>query len=237
MSVNILEKFKNKINNIEKQNEEILWSKIWDDTKRDIGWLQDLPGISPGRWAVGYNYIYVMTRVLDILQPDSVLDIGLGISSTLVSCYFNYRKMGRHIIIEHDKEWADFYLKKHILSESSRIHYLECVEIMHKKKKCFVYKDFEKLLASQKFSVVSVDAPWGSERYSRRDIIKCMPGILENNFVIIMDDTNRQGERDTIIEIEDILSDNGIEFSTGTYYGVTDCTVICSKNYQFLCTM
>ena len=44
---------------IKRQNLELIWARVWDDTKVDIEWLKELPGISPGRWAVGYNYIYI----------------------------------------------------------------------------------------------------------------------------------------------------------------------------------
>ena len=109
------------LKNLEKQNHELLWAKIWDDTRRDIVWLNDLPGISPGRWAVGYNYIYVMTRILNTIKPESVLDVGLGISSSLIGAYFSYQNIGSHLIIEQDAEWVDFYKKDHKLSPFSTI--------------------------------------------------------------------------------------------------------------------
>ena len=60
---------------LSKQNQEILWANIWRDTIQDIKWLQNVPGLSPGRWAVGYNYLYVMTRILNETNPQKILPI------------------------------------------------------------------------------------------------------------------------------------------------------------------
>lgn len=50
-----------------------------------------------------------------------------------------------------------------------------------------------------KFDVISIDAPIGTDlEYSRRDVLELLPDILEKDFVILMDDANRQGERNTI---------------------------------------
>lgn len=89
-----LESLQNQINSIRGDVDDMTYARVWSDTCRDIGWIQDLPGISPGRWAVGYNYIYVMTRILNEFQPHRVLELGLGISTTLISTYF------RHLIAD-----------------------------------------------------------------------------------------------------------------------------------------
>ena len=219
--------------------EEILWAQIWKDTKTDIKWLQDLPGISPGRWAVGYNYLYVMTRVLNEMEPHSVLDLGLGISSTLISTYFDYYKFqdAMHTVIERDESWIRFYMKKHSLSPVSEIVHCEYEDASMHGKTYLSYKDFQQKLAGKKYSVISIDAPEGSPRYSRRDIVPLLPNILEKSFVIIMDDANRKGEKDTIDEIKKSLCRNGIETFVGYYSGYTDCCIIASVDNKYFCTM
>ena len=225
--------------NLEKTTQELLWAKVWEDTKRGITWLDDLSSISPGRWAVGYNYIYVMTRVLEEIKPNSVLDLGLGISSTLISCYFNHRDNGIHTIIEQDREWSQFYTNNHMLSKFSKIYNLDCIKKEYKGSIINTYCGFDELLRNmgKKYTVISIDAPWGSDRYSRRDIVPLIPNILEDEFVIVIDDTNRIGEKDTVEEIQDTLTRQNIGFAIGNYSGECDCTVICSQKYSFLCSL
>lgn len=224
---------------IEKQNDELIWAKTWEDTCRGIDWLENMPSVSPGRWAVGYNYLYVMTRILNDIEPHRVLDLGLGISSTLISRYFSYRDYadGLHTIVEHDEEWVKFYTYKNKLSPVSDINIQKLVEKQYKGHPIFAYENLAKVVSEKKYTVISIDAPFGSEEYSRRDIIEFLPTILDESFVLIIDDSNRKGEWNTITEIEEILKINGIGYHKSIYPGMTDCCVIASLDNKFLCSL
>lgn len=121
----------------------MLWARIWDDTKKGIDWIEDMPGVSPGRWAVGYNYLYVMTRILDEIKPNRVLDLGLGISSTLISNYFKHQEFteAKHLVVEQSKEWADFYIQKNRISPFTEVFITECVSKEHQEISYNAYKN------------------------------------------------------------------------------------------------
>ncbi len=230
-----------RIDSIKRQNQELIWAQVWKDTIRGIDWLQDLPSVSPGRWAVGYNYLYIMTRILNELKPQSVLDIGLGISSTLISQYFMkvHPANGRHTIIEHDQLWVDFYKKNHKLSTCSEIIVEPCITKYYQGHPYNAYKDLKERLDIRKYSVISIDGPIGrdSPEYSRRDILELLPEILEDNFVIVMDDAERIGEKRTIDDIQKVLDSHGIASCVGEYGGLkTDC-VVASESNKFLCSL
>lgn len=94
-------------------------------------------------------------------------------------------------------------------------------------------------MGSQKYSVISIDGPigWGSREYSRRDILELLPDILEDNFVIVMDDAERIGEKRTIDDIQTVLKSHGIVSCVGEYVGLkTDC-VIASESNKFMCSL
>lgn len=227
---------------IRNQNEELLWAQVWDDTKNGLDWIKGLPAISPGRSAVGYNYLYVMTRILEEKRPHSVLDIGLGVSSALISTYFDSMGFqdGNHTIIEHNVDWGEYYVNNKRLPLASKIVYLECVEKVLNGCTYNAYKDFDKTLNGQKFSVISVDAPIAAGkayRYARRDIVEVLPDILEEDFVIVIDDAQRKGETATVREIQELLKANKIDVCTGYYAGISTCCVITSANNRFLCSL
>ena len=225
---------------IRRENQELLWARIWDDTKHNLDWIEKMPGISPGRMAVGYNYLYVMTRILNDLKPKHVLDMGLGISSTLISYYMDYynKNDSYHTVIEHNRDWIDFYTKNNRVSGKTEIIVRRCIQENYKG--C-IYNSYEGLkdsIIGKKYSVISIDGPLGSnDEYSRRDILKIIPDVLEDSFVIILDDVNRKGELNTVREIEEILQDNNIPYFEGFYYGITDCCVVTSKDNQFICSL
>lgn len=221
------------------QNYELIWAKTWDDTKRGVDWIKDLPGISPGRWAVGYNYLYVMTRILNEKEPKRVLDLGLGISSTLISQYFKGNNItdGIHDVVEQDADWASFYTKKNRISSATTINLSECVSKIFDGVKYNAYKDLDIIVKGKKYDVISIDGPKGTQKYSRRDILDFLPEILNESFVIVMDDSERRGEKETIKDIEKLLEANGINYCEGRYPGVSECTVVASVDNKFLCSM
>lgn len=225
---------------IRNQNYELMSAKKWDDTIRDIEWMQDLPGVSPGRWAVGYNYLYVMTRVLNEKAPKCVLDFGLGISSTLISQYFKFNGIeeGQHDVIEHDKDWCEFYCVKNRISDATIINMVECVEKEYAGVKYQAYNDISGVVANKKYDVISIDGPKGGlEKHSRRDVVEFLPDILNESFVIVIDDSQRRGEKATILEIKNKLKASEIDFYEGVYPGMSECTVIVSVDNKYICTL
>ena len=219
--------------------DDLSYARVWEDTCRDIDWLQDLPGISPGRWAVGYNYIYVMTRILNELRPRSVLELGLGISTTLISNYFRHHQEDRseHITIEQDSGWRDFYVKNHQIPDCTDIR---IVPVVHREKDGQVfeaYEDLHPIIGGKKFSVISIDGPHGATYFARRDLLPYIPVILPEKFVIVMDDAQRPGEQRTIADLLRKLKAANIEFTIGYYKGSKYCAVITSKNLWQFCSL
>ena len=71
-----------------------------------------------------------MVRALNELHPHTILDLGLGISSTLISSYmshFNYED-GVHDIVEENLDWIDFYRNRHKMSLNSEIFHKKVIE-------------------------------------------------------------------------------------------------------------
>lgn len=223
------------------QNNELLWTAVYHDTKQGIPWMVGLPSISPGRWAVGYNYLYVMSRILNDIHPKSILEFGLGVSTSLISAYVKYFEdiAVRHMVIEHDNDWIRFYTNSHEMSKHTKVllHEIEWCDDFQDYAR---YKDLQKSIGSKKFEVISIDAPFGTTRggiSNRADIIEFLPDILERDFAIVYDDANREGEKNTISKICDILQSSGIEYMVKSYEGISDCVVIASKGYKFLCSL
>ena len=91
----------------------------------------------------------------------------------------------------------------------------------------------------EKFDFIVVDAPLGGDmkEYARIDILSILPECLCDNFVILVDDANRSGEKKTLSEIERVLRENNIEYARGNYSGQKDTVLICNKNNSFLTSL
>lgn len=228
--------FKNRdIEIIKSQLRELEWASIYHDSIRDIKPIQNL-SLNIGRWAGNYTFFYLLKRVLFEIKPYSILEIGLGESSKFVSTFIEMENtVNAHDIVEHDQNWIDNFNSKFQLSKFSKIIKCDLTETKIKGFKVIGYSDFINNV-NKNYSLYIVDGPFGSDRFSRRDVLELFKEIeIDHEFVVIFDDTDRIGERDTVFDICDILENKGINYFTNTYHGKKSVTIIATLKYKF-CT-
>ena len=220
-------------NEILLKSKEIEWAHIYHDSIRGREWIEKLP-MNYGRWAGNYSFFYVLNRVLFDYRPKKILELGLGESSKFISTYVeNYLFESYHHIVEHDREWVQSFEQRFNLSEKSKI--INCSMIINEINgfNSNYYAEFEDKVV-EKYDLYIVDGPFGSQRYSRYNIISLVKRFdSDEEFIIMMDDTNRIGERDTLNDIISILNDKEIVFYIGDYSGCKNVTVISTNKYKY----
>lgn len=227
------------IEDTNKTTQELLWRDIFCDTVKGCSWY-DVKSISLGRWAVGYNYLYVLIRILEVLKPNEILELGLGQSSKVLSSYFKNNKCeGFYDIVEQDKEWISFFIQENQLNniENITIHNRNINTISYEGSDVFVYEKFDSVVNNKRYSLISIDGPWGSDGHSRIDLLNYIPQILQDDFVIIIDDYNRDGEKTMVSLMIKAMEINNIPYCKGIYPGLKDVCIIVSTNYGFLTSL
>lgn len=216
---------------------ELYWAQIYNSTTQNSSWLTE-NNFSPGRWAVGYNFLYVMYRILTEKKPSHILELGLGQTTKMIGQYARSNSDVTHIIIEEDKDWITFFEGMFHLPENSRIiqHDYEYT-VFKGKKDVRTFAGFTAGIQDKKFDFIMIDAPKGSASYSRVDILKVIPQCLQDSFIIILDDYERKGEQKTIKEVLKVLDTHNIKYVTGVYSGEKDVIVITSEDNKFLCSL
>lgn len=226
------------INEVKNEQAEVVWANVFHDTIRDRQWLQTLP-LSPGRWAVGYSMLYVIARVLADYKISSVVEFGLGESSKLVdACVYHHLPGCTHVIVEHDQAWIDHFAQRYAFKGNPRLITLDLIEKEIKGNPVKTYKGIQEALVNAADLYV-IDAPFGSPRYSRYEIVtialeRFVPG---SEFIIILDDYNRQGEQDTIADLLEVLKLKQIKVYTGLYTGSKSQMVIATEKYRHAVSM
>lgn len=223
--------------NILLQSKELEWAHVYHDSIRGKQWLLDLP-LNIGRWAGNYSFFYVLNRILSDYKPNKILELGLGESSKFVSTYLeNYLFDSSHTIIEQDENWKNSFETSFKLSSRSKILHCSLQEKEIKGFKTKVYKGLDNKI-NENFDLYIVDGPHGSERYSRYDIVSLVSNLDEKNqFIIIIDDTERQGEKDTVKDIKEILKMKKITYFQGDYIGNKCVSLIVSEKYKYSISM
>ena len=225
-------------NKILRKMSELTWSTIFHDAICNSEWLIE-KDFCPGRWAVGYPYLYVLYRILNESHPSSILDLGLGQTSKMISQYALHFSNTKHIIVESDKNWIDFAKKSFKIKDCSKIVCLDYIMGTYKEQEVRIYKNFENTFSNKKFNLISIDAPYGGDMksYSRIDILKLLPGCLSESFIIMLDDYDRIPEKNTISEMITQLKNSNIEFYTHIYSGEKTCYIITSSDNKWFCSL
>lgn len=169
------------------------------------------------------------------MHPERILEFGLGQSSVMLCKYKEYFPETSLTTIEHDPEWINYFTAIHSeLDLQSQIHQLplEC------KKELFgqrtTYQNLEQVISSKKFNFILIDGPIGSFFHSRIQILDLIPNHLASSFVILFDDAERIGEKQTIHKVRRKLSKANIPFLSGYYEGYKSQQLLCSYDWKFL---
>ncbi|ADL33251.1 hypothetical protein bpr_I0504 [Butyrivibrio proteoclasticus B316] len=228
---------------------ELLWANVYHDSIRGCSWFPEggLP-CWPGRGAVGYQYMYVMFRILNELQPQSILELGMGQSTRLIGQYIKTRDNAKdyiHYCVEHDENWANIFSTQFELDKSrSEVVILPLDKVsftdeQNNIRDTIIYKGFFEHFNSKTFDIISIDGPFGfgDPLFSRIDTIDILPHCLNDNFCIIVDDCQRDGERNTAEAMIAKLQEYGVDCEYTVYAGEKEMYIITSKSWSFLCNM
>lgn len=230
-----LESLDVKANVIIQNQREILMSQKYHDTVADYEWLK-YKSISPGGWAVNYSFCYTLARVLNTMRPHCILECGLGQSSRIVHQYSSFFNVNA-ITCEHDDNWMKFMREEIGGHYPINIKQVEIEYVEYNGYKTLSYKGLNELFNGERFDLVVIDGPFGSPHYSRPQVIDLCKNNLANRFCVIIDDTERVGEKETVEEIKNVFLTNRIEYAMVEYSSDKSHTLLCSKDLEFLTSM
>lgn len=215
------------------------WAFIFNNTISESEWLTK-KSLSLGRWAIGYQCSYVLYRVLNEVRPKHILELGLGQSTKIIGQYSNHYKEVQHTVVESDSQWIEFFTHSYPLEQNTNIlHCNYAMEDFQNHSEIRVFEGFDEAIKDKQFDLIVIDAPFGGDmpELSRIDILKNLPQCLNKSFVIIFDDINRLGERNSFNTITEILETNDIAYAVGSYYGQNTTGVIVSDDLKYIRSM
>lgn len=223
---------------INKHLHEIIWANVYNDSIRGREYLENL-NLNIGRWAGNYAFFYVLNRILHDFNPKTILDVGLGESSRFImTCLDNYLKETQHVVIEHDPKWIELYKERNGVSKNTSIIRLDLIEKKFKGHKTTSYKNFSNKVKGYDFDLIILDGPFGSKRYSRNDILSLVEYLdSSKEFIILFDDTNRKGERETFKILVNELTKKSISFNVEHYKGNKTVSVLATNKYKYVTSL
>ncbi len=222
----------------DKQNriaQESIAAITFSNAIQNSEWLK-YKSFYPGNWAVEYTFLLTLFRIFEHHKFTNLLEFGLGQTSRMVHQYAAFYNVTA-ITIEHDAEWIEFTSKDIHNAYPINVKVLPLEMVDYNGYKTRTYQGIKAAFENQKFDFILVDGPFGSEHYSRSQIIQLAESNLAETFCIIIDDCNRLGEQETVAEVENVLKRNNIKYAINKYYGLCDYVVICSEKLKFLTSL
>lgn len=215
--------------------QESLAAITFSNAIQNSEWLK-YKSFYPGRWAVEYTFLLTLFRIFEHHRFTNLLEFGLEQTSRMVHQYAAFHNVPA-ITVEHDTEWIEFTRKDTHNAYPINVKVLPLEMVDYNGHKTRTYQGIKIAFENQKFDFILADGPFGSEHYSRSQIIQLAKSNLAETFYIIVDDCNRIGEQETVAEVENVLKDNGVKYAINRYYGLSDYVVICSDNLKFLTSL
>ena len=187
----------------------------------------------------------VLAKVLSLCRPTTVLELGSGQTTKILSDYARSSPAVQVLTIEENDDWHSRLSTT--LNPPANHHYcsshLESREITLPNDRGVVstawYSRGESLLSGRRFQLILVDGPSSYRSgefvpHSRSGLIPYLPALLDSSFVILIDDTDSYGHFLTARSMRESIVAHGRAVYAFEVHGVKSQTILCSPDWQFL---
>lgn len=240
----MINKIKLVVKNFLKDHNEILllskeneWANVYHDSIRGRKWIEELP-LNIGRWAGNYTFFYILNRILNDFKPNTIIEFGIGESTKFVMAYLdNLLLESQHLVIEHDSNWKDLFVKNNLVSKNTTF---EVYALEKRKINGFFTNSYSGIndKIKNKFDLYIIDGPFGTKNFSRYDIVYMAEKFEPNDeFIIVMDDYNRPGEKETVLDLISVFKKKDIKIYTEIYKGSKDVFVLVTEKYKYITSL
>jgi len=209
---------------------EVLWAHIFHDTIRGIPTLRDLT-FSPGGVAANYSFLYALVRILRDARPDSLLEFGLGQSSLIAAKMMKGQAYpSTHCIVEDNPAWTD---------EFRRLYSIDAEIITPASTFCNVGRhrievfELPSPVSDKNFDFYMIDGPRATNRFSRYTICTLAQNWEpEKECIILLDDYDRWGERETGQALIQICKKRGMKLTHRVMNGLKDQLLLFTPRFD-----
>ena len=150
-----------------------------------------VPPLYPTGAGANYGLFYLILRIVTENPVARVLDVGAGQSTLLLNALAKKSPIDV-VTLETDSNWADRIGQRvdHKVVHSPLVpRSIHGVDVQG-------YADLSGI--EGKFDLILIDAPIGTKRHSRWAGLELIDSFREQDCIVIFDDAERRGERDTI---------------------------------------
>jgi hypothetical protein len=202
---------------------EAVYQRIFD---RDLDRLGIANEFYPLNSAANYSLMYLVVRLLQTFDFEQVVELGAGQTTFLIDALVKGQVFrGSITTLEHDDTWR-------CLVQERVTHELTMTPLLDKP-----YRggyDLSKVSIPSKIDLLLTDGPPAFDgRYlSRHSALPLLEKLNDSNFVIVVDDAERQGELKLVEQIGHTLKEKRIPYRMGVVAAAKCQIVIATGRYE-----
>jgi len=154
--------------------------------------------------AANYGLLYILFRLAEEFPGLAGLELGAGQSSLLLDALARAGRLASITTLEHDADWA--------ARIGGRIAHDVLVAPLQPARLHGVDTQVYDVALGRRFDLVVVDGPVGAPHHSRWGALAVLDRHLADEFVVVFDDAERPGERQTIERFLTLRQETGHVF-------------------------
>ena len=179
-------------------------------------------------------------KVLQLVKPRTVLELGSGQTTKVLSAYVRASPAASVLTLEQDAAWVE-RLRPEVIHDYRHVPVVPQTFSCRGSNLHLATTWYEEVpeLQERQFDYILVDGPDpatdpAKTDYARSGILKYIPSILNQSFVVVFDDAERYAESMTVNALTDILAACQIPHVRFSIYGIKTQIVFCSPNHAYL---
>ncbi|MEG3164807.1 hypothetical protein U1701_09395 [Sphingomonas sp. PB2P19] len=192
---------------------------------RELALLGEEDRFFPTGGAANYSLLYLILRIGSEFRPASVLDIGAGQSTLLWAMLQRRGLVGAVLTLENDAEWA-----ARIGAQVTHQIMVSPLQPMRVGRRTVLSYDWAAVKTDRRFDVIVCDGPRGTPRQSRSGILAMLDQVPDD-FALILDDSEREGEQDTVALVHDRLQAAKRDYAVGVVRAAKTQAVFAGGRY------
>jgi hypothetical protein len=182
---------------------------------------------SPSGGTASFSLLYIILSILRDHQASRLMELGVGQSTSLLVQYIS-KVGGELVLIDDDQHWLDQVAGQH--ANVNAIHATLVPSVVGDKTIAW----YDCGPPDSRFDFLLIDGPKAHTRgwrYNRFGILNWLPQVLEDEFVMLIDDTNRIGEFQLALSIASKLDQCGIQVGTRDIVGGNSQIILATRKY------
>lgn len=213
---------------------EQLYQTNYLELCRRADWVTSPPLSSPGGGTASYSQLYALLSVLNAdTELDATLELGVGASTQLITQWAAARGK-RSVHVDDDDAWLKTSLRTADPERSTGV--LAPLVRTRVAGRDISWYDLPDDFSDQRFGLVLIDGPqaWNrATRYDRIGAASRVADLLADEFVIVIDDASRPGERLLTQLLSSELENRGVSFTTRLIIAGNSQTLLVTPGYRF----